>query len=187
MINFLSGWIEQISISVIIVSIFEMIIPKGNIKKYIKIVLGIYITYCIIAPFVNSGKLFDLDEKKLNKMIQSDEKQTNVNQETMDKRLEKLYIQELEKNIKSKLNELGYEISKCKIDANLQSNSENPGIHKIKLTIKKSKNQNINIEKVEIGEQDNSIVSEEETEKIKTEIADLLEIDKNNIDIKISS
>ena len=76
MINFLSGWIEQISVSVIIVSIFEMIIPKGNIKKYIEIILGIYITYCIIAPFVNSGQLFDLDEKKLNKMMQSDKKQT---------------------------------------------------------------------------------------------------------------
>ena len=35
MINFLSDWIEQIAIAVIIVSIFELILPKGNLKKYI--------------------------------------------------------------------------------------------------------------------------------------------------------
>ena len=39
MINFLSNWIEQIAIAVIIVSIFELILPKGNLKKYIKEVL----------------------------------------------------------------------------------------------------------------------------------------------------
>lgn len=185
MISFFSNWIEQISVSVIIVSIFEMIIPRGNIKKYINIVLGIYITYCLIAPFVNSQSLFDLDEKKLTKIIENEEKQTNVNQETMDKRLEKLYIDEIEKNIKSKLEELGYETSKCKIDANLQTDSENPGIHKVKLTIKRAKN--INIEKVEIGEQSDSNNDKEEKDRIKTEIANFLEIDENNIDIKIST
>ena len=39
MINFLSNWIEQIAIAVIIVSIFELILPKGNLKKYIDIIL----------------------------------------------------------------------------------------------------------------------------------------------------
>ena len=53
MINFLSNWIEQIAIAVIIVSIFELILPKGNLKKYIKLVLGIYIIFCMIYPFVN--------------------------------------------------------------------------------------------------------------------------------------
>ena len=51
MINFLSNWIEQITLSVIIVSIFELILPKGNLKKYIKVVLGVYIIYCFILLF----------------------------------------------------------------------------------------------------------------------------------------
>ena len=42
MINFLSNWIEQIAISVIIVSIFELILPKGNLKKYKSCTWNIY-------------------------------------------------------------------------------------------------------------------------------------------------
>ena len=187
MIKFLSGWIEQIVISVVIVSIFEMIIPNGNIKKYIKVALGIYITFCIISPFVNSQKLFAVDEIDLETMIEKSKMQTNINQESMDKRLEKLYIEELEKNINTKLSEFGYEISKSKIDANLKSDSENPGIHYIKLTIKKSKKNNINIERVEIGDSSNLEDNEEEKERIKKEIANYLEVDEKNIDIKISS
>ena len=58
MIKFLSTWIGQITISVIIVSIFEMVLPSGNIKKYIKVILSVYIIYCMISPFVNNKNLF---------------------------------------------------------------------------------------------------------------------------------
>ena len=61
MINFLGKWIEGIAIAVIIASIFEMILPDGNIKKYVKIVLGIYIIFSIISPFVDRKELYNLN------------------------------------------------------------------------------------------------------------------------------
>lgn len=61
MINFLSNWVEGIAIAVIIASIFEMIIPKGNIKKYIKMILGIYVIFSIISPFVDSKALYSIN------------------------------------------------------------------------------------------------------------------------------
>lgn len=64
MIDFLSKWIEGIAIAVIIASIFEMILPDGNIKKYVKIVLGIYIIFSIISPFVDRKELFNLNISK---------------------------------------------------------------------------------------------------------------------------
>ena len=64
MINFLSKWIEGIAIAVIVASIFEMILPDGNIKKYVKIVLGIYIIFSIISPFVDSKELYSLNISK---------------------------------------------------------------------------------------------------------------------------
>ena len=102
MIKFLSNWIGQIAIAVIIVSIFEMVLPKGNLKKYIKVVLGIYVIYCLISPFVNKSKLFDLDNINIEKYTTSNIIQSSINQESMDERLEKLYIEELEKNINIK-------------------------------------------------------------------------------------
>ena len=188
MISFFSTWIGQITVAVIIISIFEMILPKGNLRKYIKVVLGIYVIYCLISPFVNKNILSDLDNINIEKYTTSNIIQSNINQESMDKRLESLYIDELEKNINIKLNENGYEIYKCMIDANLNSNKKNPGIHKIDLVIRKNQNNQIQVDEVEIG---NKINQKEKLEKdsvnieqIKQLIADYLEISPDIISIK---
>ena len=189
MIKFLSNWIGQIAIAVIIVSIFEMILPKGDLKKYIKVVLGIYVIYCLISPYVNKNKLFDLDNINIKKYTTSNIIQSNVNQESMDERLETLYIDELEKNINIKLKEYGYEIYKCKIDANLNSNKQNPGIHKINLIIKENKKNQIQIDDVEIGNTCEMSADKVSTaikgEELKQVIANYLEIEKEIISIKI--
>ena len=187
MISFFSNWIGQIVVSVIIVTIFEMILPNGNLKKYIKSILGVYIIYCLITPFVDKDKLFNLDNYDIEKYTASNIKQSNLNQESMDKRLETLYIEEIEKNINIKIKEFGYEIYKCKIDANLNSNKENPGIHSINLTIKEI-DKKIQVEKVEIT---NTKVEQEDDDKkdiideLKQKIAEYLEISKDIINIKL--
>ena len=43
-------WSRGIVISVIVTVVIEMILPENNSKKYIKIVLGIFIVYSIISP-----------------------------------------------------------------------------------------------------------------------------------------
>ena len=187
MISFLSNWIGQIAVSVIIVTIFEMILPNGNLKKYIKSILGVYIIYCLISPFVAKDKLFNLDNFDLEKYTVNNIKQSNINQESMDKRLETLYIEEIERNINTKIKENGYEIYKCKIDANLNSNKENPGIHSINLIVKEI-DKKIQVEKVEVT---NTKVKQDERDKneiieeLKQEIAEYLEISKDIVSIKI--
>lgn len=52
MISNISLWAKQIIICVIVITILEMILPKGNSKKYIKTIMGIYILYAIISPAV---------------------------------------------------------------------------------------------------------------------------------------
>ena len=57
MIDFLSNWVEQITIGVVIAGIFELILPKGNIKKYIKVVIRyIYriLYYFAICEYIKS-------------------------------------------------------------------------------------------------------------------------------------
>lgn len=183
MINFLSNWIEQIAISVITVSIFELILPKGNLKKYIKVVLGIYIIFCIISPFVNTSNLYNLENFK----IENREENTlsNAKQENMDKRLQNLYIEELKKDITKKVNENGYNVSNVEIEADLLQESENPGIHNIKLVLTNNKIESV--QKIEIGKnEENQVQSDNESiEKIKNEISKYYEIDKNIINIKI--
>ena len=52
MITFLKTWSNQIIVAVIIETIIEMILPNGNNKKYIKMVIGIYVLFTIIQPII---------------------------------------------------------------------------------------------------------------------------------------
>ena len=182
MISFLSNWIEQITISIITVSIFELILPKGNLKKYIKVVLGIYIIFCIISPFVNTFKLYDFENIDTDKLIE--EKSSSINQESMDKRLQNLYIDELKKDISKKISENGYNVDKINIDANLQQESENPGIHNIDLVITNNKIESVKKLDIRKQKENEAQQNSENIEKIKEELAKYYEVDKKIINIK---
>ena len=158
MISFLGSWIEQIIIAVIIVSILEMLLPNGNIKKYVKIILSVFVIFNIISPFVNSTDLYNISSQDLDKYA-SDSKILNksntsnvIDKSSMDKRLQELYIEELEKSIKSKLEKNGYFVNKCKVDAILDSSSSNAGINKITLVVSKNKGNIQQIDKINISE-----------------------------------
>ena len=52
MISWISSWAQGIIMAVIIGAIIEMILPEGNSKKYVKIVIGVYILFTIISPVI---------------------------------------------------------------------------------------------------------------------------------------
>ena len=45
MISFISSWAQQIIFAVIIGIIIQMLLPEGKSKKYIKIVIGVYVLF----------------------------------------------------------------------------------------------------------------------------------------------
>lgn len=187
MISFFKNWIEQIAITIIIISIFELILPNGNLKKYIKVVLGIYVIFCIISPFVNSLALYkieDIDLEEYTKNITKND--TVINQESMDARLQGLYIEELEKNIEKKVEENGYKIYRCSIDADFKNSSSNAGIHRVDLVVVENKSNISEIEKIEIGtNRINEITNSEEIEKLRESLASYYEVNKEIINIKL--
>lgn len=188
MISFLSNWIEQIAIAVIIVSIFELMLPNGNLKKYIKVVLGIYVIFCLISPFVNGSNLYDFSDIDLEQYVEnSGQNETRINQESMDTRLQELYIEQLEKDIENKVEEKGYTLYQCDIDADLNQASDNPGIHKIDLTLIEKQAGITEVEKIEIGTNttNETINIPEEVNQLKEELANDYEINQDFIQIKI--
>ena len=52
MIEFISSWAQGIVVAVIIATIIEMIAPEGHSKKYIKVVIGVYILFQIVSPIL---------------------------------------------------------------------------------------------------------------------------------------
>ena len=62
MINFMSTWVKNLSLALIIVSILEMLLPNNKTKKYVKMIMGLYILFSIISPFIDNKDKFNLNE-----------------------------------------------------------------------------------------------------------------------------
>ncbi len=202
MISFIRSWAEQVIVAVIIASIIEMILPENKNKKYIKMIIGMYILFNIISPVIKNNNYFNFEEFNIEKYASTTSSGVEVNQESMDKRLEELYIEELEKDLKNKVKEKGYNVTSCKIDAVLNENSSNKGINKIKLKVSKlnptnDKNSSVNsIEKVEIKvgldkilnsksneEKNDNEASKIEIAELRKTLSDYYQLDIKKIDI----
>ena len=136
MIEFISDWAKSLGLAIIIVSILEMLLPNNKTKKYIKVILGIYILFNIISPFVKNKGIFNLNEIDLEAYSSTQQSNEEVDQTSMDKRIIDLYEKELEKDIKDKLTKKGYIISNCRVIAKIGNKDEDTHITKIKLQIK---------------------------------------------------
>ena len=185
MINFFSTWAEQLVLAIVISSIIEMVLPESKNKKYIKMMLGIYVLFTILSPVVNK-KISSVDSLNLesyaildnNTKTTSDEK---VNQQSMDERLQELYIQELEKNIKNKVEQEGYDVISCQVDAVLYGDKENQEIKKIKIVVyKKTDDKLTNNKNEETNLQDQSDNINSNTK------SDIQNIDKVEINVGLN-
>ena len=71
MIEFLSSWAKSLGVAIVVVSILEMLLPNNNTKKYIRMVMGIYIIFNIIAPFIKYKNFLNLNEINLDTYVET--------------------------------------------------------------------------------------------------------------------
>lgn len=144
MILKLKQWCEGIVIAIIITIIIEMLIPDSN-KKYVKVVIGIYIMFVSLNPIL---ELLHYDINFEN-ILGIDAVQTSSN---VDSKIKDVYVLGIEEKIKEDIENLGYAIEN--VEVLVDENYEN--ISEISLKVGNSKNSNfIKIEKVSIGEKEN--------------------------------
>lgn len=121
--EFLNSWLQGIIISVVIATIVEMILPEGNNKKYVKIVLGVYVVFNIITPIINKltqnnfeiSSIINID--KYTKQFETYEVDSkNIDIENVNKtNIKNIYINNLKKDMKAKIEERGYVVENIKI------------------------------------------------------------------------
>ena len=163
MINFMSSWAEQIVLAVVVATIIEMILPKNKNKKYIQMVIGVYVVFNIISPIIKNKEEFSIE--KYNIENYQTKSNYEIDQSSMDEKLEKIYLEELENTVISKFEEKDIEVVKCKIDAILDTTKKNAGIHSIIVKLRNS-------------------IDEGKISEIKSELASEFEIKKDIIFIK---
>ena len=103
MVSFISSWAQQIIFAVIIGTILQMLLPEGRNKKYIKIVIGVYVLFAVISPVI--GKNIDLNLDEFNLSANSAESSLD---ETSQDQINNLYTTNLKQDIILKLKNKGY-------------------------------------------------------------------------------
>ena len=186
MVEVINSWAQKIIIVIIICTIIEMLLPEGKNKKYIKTVIGIYVVFTIISPIISK-----VGNKKLNlsDYLKIDENQTietSVNLDT-NKYIEDVYKEKIKTDIKTKINTIDYNVQKIDLEIDTEEEQTYGTILKLGLAVSKKTQEatqnNIQIEKIVIGEEklEETSISDKEKEKIKQYLADIYYINKNNI------
>ena len=189
MIDFISSWAQGLIVAVIIATIIEILLPEGNSKKFIKIVIGVFVLFQIISPVVqalgnnSSGNLSDIlqIEKYQNQLAEYENQSTNL-ASTNEKTTREIYLNNVKKDMTSKLEEKGYTVHSIEIETKTE---ESYTIEKISLNLEKaneekeeSKNENYQEQQVaqnvipintieeiqiQIGEETNSEQEQQDT------------------------
>lgn len=199
MLEWFKSWATGIVIAVIIATIIEMILPNSTSKKYIKIIIGIFIVYTIISPVIGSFKGEDLNNYiKVENYIQSNSNalKTNEVSDNAQSSIKKIYAQNLQNDLKTKLKEKGYISNNINISI---SNDDKYNIERIDIKVDEkvtNSNQdekqvktivdNIKAIKIKVKKDDsqnNAIITENDKNEIKEYIKQIYQIDLNNINV----
>ena len=197
MISWISSWAQGIIMAVIIGAIIEMILPEGNSKKYVKIVIGVYVLFTIISPVISkiTGKTIQVsDILELNKYIEETENNSKLYvtlDEDNSNNIKDIYESSLRNDIKAKVAAKGYNAKNIKLEI---EDDEKYTLKKIDIEIYKNmekdkkdietiQNVDINISQKSTENDMQEKLSEKDKRKLKDYLSGVYEIDEKNINI----
>lgn len=143
MIDWVSNWANAIIVAVIIGTIIEMILPEGNSKKYIKVVIGIYVLFTIVSPVITRFMGTDievsdtLDLDKYVDEVKETSKMQNTIQHNNENNIMDIYLEGIQNDIKEKIESKGYRTSNVKVEI---ANDESYNILSIDIDVNKTDN-----------------------------------------------
>ena len=195
MIEWLKDWANQIIVAIVIAIIFELIIPNGKNKKYIKMVINLYVLFVLLNPIVSKFNgisklsLSDFDYKKYIGEENSIQTSSTVKS---DEIIKSTMENSIKQDIKNKLLSEGYKINSISID--IDNNNEK--INSIRLSIEKKNEESNNtvsnievnkVEEVNINSENkkstDSKIKKKEIENVKKIISEEYNISEEKIEV----
>ncbi len=197
MMNSIMSYIYTLVFFAIFIAVLEMILPKGNSKKYVRLVSGIILTYIVISPIVSilssvSGVKDNITDgiETLNTSYSSNKKIIGQEQYILN-----LFEKGVEKDIKNRVEDCGYVIDNVEIKYNLNNDNEITDITYVSFNVidrieGKTNDSDIAVEKVSvdvnINKEDKKTqtsieLSTQEKKKIKESICNVYQIDLDNV------
>lgn len=138
--EWMSGWIQGIIIAVIVSTIIEMILPEGTSKKYIKVVIGVYILFSIVSPVISKvtgnefrvSDILDL-EKYMEKSKESSSMQNQLENQNQNQ-IKDIYLSSIKSDIKQKIENKGYQVQSINLEV---ENDEQYTLKQLRLQVSK--------------------------------------------------
>lgn len=151
-ISFISSWIKDIVVLFTLISIAELVMPKGNMKKYIELVIGILIIFTIISPFARIMKYdFELENSIYNYTKKQEEEIQNEDNfyDSQGDQVKSLVIEKIKGEILNILETQDIEYDVLDIEVDMDLNTDKNQIKYIKLILGREKKDNdISIKKI---------------------------------------
>lgn len=195
MIEWLKDWANQIIVAIVIAIIFELIIPNGKNKKYIKMVINLYVLFVLLNPIVskfNGISNLSLSDSDYKKYIGKENSIQTSSTVKSDEIIKSTMENSIKQDIKNKLLSEGYKINSISID--IDNNNEK--INSVKLSIEKKTEESNNtvsnievnkVEEVNINSESkkstDSKIKKKEIENVKKIISEEYNISEEKIEV----
>ena len=194
LVKFLNSWAQGIILAVIVATIIEIILPKGNNKKYVKTIIGIYILFVIVYPLISkiTNNKIDIESviASTTSTMNKYEIDNNISLET-NEYIEEVYKHTLEEDVTSRLKEKGYKINSLNLYLELADEDRYGEIISIVMQISKintsnkktgnTENEINTVKEVKISVSNSNKAQEEKKEEIEKEELDSLKEYLNNV------
>lgn len=198
-IEFLTIWLKEIVLVFIFISIVELVLPNGSMKRYINMIIGFLIIIVIIAPFVKLiHKDYSFARDLYKNQIEGINFEYSENQELnkiQEEQIKNFYINKIEGEIENLIaNTTNYSIEEIKIFIN-EEDANFGKLQSIELALMdkesvESDNKIIvkEVKKVSIGESQETMTEYKELvdDKIKKTISENYDLPKEKIEILIN-
>lgn len=176
--NFITSWLKDILVVFILVSLLEVILPKGKMRRFVNFIIGLLIILVIISPFTDLEKLqLNMDLYTEDFIAESDTHRVIAEQE---RKVIEVFTNRLNEEVRNLVeSNSNYQVTDINITTRKEERDE-ISIQSIYLTIGNENNQSMNgikIKPVELGEDD--INQENDQIDLKSLISDYLGIDRN--------
>lgn len=184
--EFINNWLKEIVVLFIVISIIDIIMPKGKMRTYVNFIIGLLIIFTIISPFTRLNNItLDLDTAV-----------SNFNQQTISREslidLQRNQTVEIYTiNLRDRIEELiednsDYKVKKFSI--NTLPDDESIFILdeiNILLTTKGSSTKTIKVDKIEIDDAAMETIYIDSNSALVDLVANLIQVEPEKINISI--
>lgn len=187
------GWINTIVVTIIFSAFVEMLMPSNNMKKYIKLVLGLLIMAVILEPvlqYMKKGYSLSGYSFKYTNILDSSyiKQESETYSQKQQDSVVKLYKQNLEEKMAEGIKKLvSNKNVSVSVDIVDDINDKNFGdIKKVTVTLKDSIKKVDKVGKIQVDNDNNTgqKKQEENFTDLKNKISALYDIDPSKIEIK---